>query len=335
MQAGQAFDLNTFLAPYGLTGQDFYVFITALGAFFTVIIVGRALIARNTFASRIKLLQERRNALREEIAGPRRRKHKRQETIAFMRRVVMKLQLLQKSQARELVNYLVSAGFRSKDALVIFLFFKLITPLVLFLLSLLFVSVDLSGGGEMTWHLMGPVTAAYIGLKLPGFIVNRRRKRRYLSIQKALADTLDLLMICAEAGLSLAQGLERVARELQHAYPEMADELSLTSIEMSFQPDRQKTLTNLAQRVQLQEIRGIVNVLVQTEKYGTPIAQALRTLSAEFRTQRMLRAEQKAARLPAIMTVPMIIFILPTLFIVVMAPAIINLMGISVGGGGE
>ena len=176
------------------------------------------------------------------------------------------------------------------------------------------------------WKWLIPVVAIYLGMRLPEFYVDRKRKKRYIMIQRALADTLDLLMICAEAGLSLAQGLERVSKELKNAYPEMADELGLTSIELSFQPDRQKTLNALAKRIQLQEVKGIVNVLIQTEKYGTPIAQALRTLSAEFRTQRMLRAEQKAARLPAIMTVPMIVFILPTLFIVVIAPAAIGLL---------
>jgi tight adherence protein C len=166
---------------------------------------------------------------------------------------------------------------------------------------------------------------AYFGFKLPGLLVVNARTKRFYAIQKSLSDTLDLMMICAEAGLSLAAALDRVARELGGTYPEMAEELSLTSIEMGFLPDRKRALLNFTERVDMPEIRGITGVLIQTEKYGTPIAQALRVLASEFREQRMLRAEQKAARLPAIMTVPMIIFILPTLFIVVMAPAIIKL----------
>jgi len=174
--------------------------------------------------------------------------------------------------------------------------------------------------------------AAYFGLKFPGIMVVNKRNKRYYAIQKSLSDTLDLLMICAEAGLSLAAALDRVARELSTTYPEMAEELSLTSIELGFLPDRKKALTNFAERVDMPEVRGIAGVLVQTEKYGTPIAQALRALASEFREQRMLRAEQKAARLPAIMTVPMIIFILPTLFIVVLAPALIKLSRTMAGG---
>ncbi|MCH2548318.1 MAG: type II secretion system F family protein, partial [Alphaproteobacteria bacterium] len=214
---------------------------------------------------------------------------------------------------------------RSKDAIYIFSFFKLNLPFIYVAASLIYVVTAMEDNPAM-WKWLIPVVAIYLGMRLPEFYVDRKRKKRYIMIQRALADTLDLLMICAEAGLSLAQGLERVSKELKNAYPEMADELGLTSIELSFQPDRQKTLNALAKRIQLQEVKGIVNVLIQTEKYGTPIAQALRTLSAEFRTQRMLRAEQKAARLPAIMTVPMIVFILPTLFIVVIAPAAIGLL---------
>src|SRR5262249_23731689 len=125
---------------------------------------------------------------------------------------------------------------------------------------------------------------------------------------------------------SLTASLDRVSRELGSVYPEMAEELSLTSIELSFLPDRKKALGNLAERVDIPEIRGIAGVLIQTEKYGTPVSQALRVLAAEFRTQRMLRAEQKAARLPAIMTIPMILFILPTLFVVILTPAIFRVL---------
>jgi tight adherence protein C len=169
-----------------------------------------------------------------------------------------------------------------------------------------------------------PVSGAYLGLKLPWIILNRIRKKRYLKIQRALSDTLDLMTVCAEAGLSMPAAMDRVARELGTVYPEMAEELALTTIEISFYPDRNRALTNFAHRCDIKEVRGIVTVLIQTEKYGTPIAQALRVLSSEFRGSRMMRAEGKAARLPAIMTLPMILFILPTVFIVIITPAVIN-----------
>lgn len=324
MSPGQRFDMDMFLAGLGFTPGDIYTFLAAMLAFFTVMVVGRSLIVRNTFSSRVKLLQERRKALKDEITAPKRRRQKREETVHIIRRIAQKLQLVQKSHVAGLSDQLVSAGIRSKDAVYVFVFFRLVLPIVFLALSVSYLLFSVEEVKLMHWFI--PVVAVYIGLRLPEFFVDYKRKKRYVMIQRALADTLDLLMICAEAGLSLAQGLERVSRELKHAYPEMADELSLTSIELSFQPDRAKTLSALANRIRLPEVKGIVNVLIQTEKYGTPIAQALRTLAAEFRTQRMLRAEQKAARLPAIMTVPMIIFILPTLFIVVIAPAAISLL---------
>ena len=133
-------------------------------------------------------------------------------------------------------------------------------------------------------------------------------------------------MICAESGLSLDVALERVANEIGGANTELAEELSLTSIELGFLPDRRQALLNLNRRTNLPAIRGVVNTLLQTEKYGTPLSQSLRVLANEFRDQRLLRAEEKAARLPATLTVPMILFILPVLFIVLVGPAIINVM---------
>jgi tight adherence protein C len=135
-----------------------------------------------------------------------------------------------------------------------------------------------------------------------------------------LPDALDLLVICAEAGLTVDAAFNRVARELGKAYPELGDEFALTSIELGFLTDRRSAFENLAARIDLESVRGVVTTMIQTEKYGTPLASALRVLSAEFRNERMMRAEEKAARLPAIMTVPLILFILPVLFIVILGP---------------
>ncbi|MEL6963722.1 MAG: type II secretion system F family protein, partial [Pseudomonadota bacterium] len=150
--------------------------------------------------------------------------------------------------------------------------------------------------------------------------------KRQQRLAKSLPDGLDLLVICAESGLSLDAGLERVSREISNASPELAEELQLTSVELGFLPERRQALLNLNRRTNLSAIRGVVNTLVQTEKYGTPLSQSLRVLANEFRDQRLLRAEEKAARLPATLTVPMIVFILPVLFIVLVGPAIISVM---------
>ncbi|MBT3401558.1 MAG: type II secretion system F family protein, partial [Rhodospirillaceae bacterium] len=147
-------------------------------------------------------------------------------------------------------------------------------------------------------------------------VVSRRKQK----ITKAMPDGLDLMVICAEAGLSLDAALERVGRELRQSWPEFADEISLTSIELGFLPDRAQALQNLARRVHISGMRGLVNTLAQTERYGTPLSQALRVLSSEMRTNRLMKAEEKAARLPAVLTVPMIIFIMPALFVVLIGP---------------
>lgn len=163
-----------------------------------------------------------------------------------------------------------------------------------------------------------------VGFFLPDIVVGQQRKIRLRRLERSLPDGLDLLVICAEAGLSLDAALKRVADEFINVVPELSEELLLTSVELNFLPDRRQALANLGNRVELPAFRGVVATLIQTEKYGTPLAQALRTLAAEFREHRLLSAEEKAARLPAILTVPMIVFILPALFIVLAAPAFIQ-----------
>lgn len=312
--------------PVGLMPEDIYFLIAAFIALVTVVTVGRNHAHHSRFAGRVKALQDRRSQLRAQLMAPRKRKRRSAESsVGFMRDIVNNFNLLQKSQVGKLSKLLINAGYRSKDAIFIFTFFQLILPILFLTLALAFWQIDFAHPFAVKWKPLAVLGVTYLGLKFPALLVTNQRGKRYLAIQKALPDTLDLMMICAEAGLSLAASLDRVARELEMSYPEMAEEFSLTSIELGFLPDRKKALLNLAERVDIPEVRGIVGVLIQTEKYGTPISQALRVLSAEFRDQRMLRAEQKAARLPAIMTVPMIVFILPTLFVVVLAPALIKL----------
>lgn len=329
MYEGQPLTLESIL-PDGMAVQDVYVLLAGLAAFMCVMAIGNAITEKSRHAPKLKSLQERRAQLRGELVSKRRKRHKNSEnSVNLMRQVVNKFELLKSSQVGQVQQLLIEAGFRSKDAIIIFMFFTFVMPIVGGLVGLALMGMDFWGEGTMgKLKLVAPIAGTYIGLKLPSIYCSRARKKRYLSIQKALADTLDLMTICAEAGLSLAQSIDRVSRELQLPYPEMSEELELTAVEMGFLPDRNKALNNLYDRVKLQEIKGIVSVLIQTEKYGTPIAQALRVLSKEFRTQRMLRAENKAARLPALMTLPMIALILPVLFIVIIAPAAVRLMDV-------
>lgn len=322
---GQPLSMHDIL-PRGMTMDDVYMGVAAL----MVLGIGALLIGPRdkSMASKVKMIQERRKALQNQSSAPQKRK-KPEGHVNFMRNVALKLQLIKKNQVGKTESRLIEAGFRSKDAIYVLAFFNLVLPLVLGVIG--FIVMRYNSGSVTTlrgqiFNYLWPISGMYMGLKLPGIYIARTRKKRYHNILKSLPDVLDLMTICAEAGLSLVSMLERVSRELQMAYPEMAEELSMTSIEIGFLPDRNKALSNLAERCTLREVRGIVSVFIQTEKYGTPIAQALRVLSTEFRQSRMLRAEAKAARLPALMTVPMILCILPTLFIVILSPAIVKLM---------
>jgi tight adherence protein C len=167
------------------------------------------------------------------------------------------------------------------------------------------------------------------GVYLPMLLLKNCIQKRQQAIHKALPDALDLFVICAEAGLSLDGTVTRVAREIGASSVELADELGLAAVELGFLPDRREALLNLSRRVATPQVRGLVNTLAQTEKYGTPLAQALRVLATEFRETRMMKAEEKAARLPATLTIPMILFILPPLFIVLIGPAIIQVLSTS------
>ncbi len=329
MNQGEALQLSSLL-PFGMTFDDVIVLAAALAMFLITWSVGQIFIERDKFAPRLKAIQERRAELKGEMMTARRRSRRvgNADTMSFVRGVVAQLKLLQQHQVGQLQNKLTQAGYRSKDAVVVFAFAKLVMPFVGLAIGFLLAGIDWSDPFDTSqatgWLIL--LGLGYFCARLPEILVANTRSKRHHSIRKTLPDALDLMMICAEAGLSLAAALDRVSKELGRMSPELAEEFSLTSVELGFLPERSTALKHLGERVDIKEMRGLVNVIVQTEKYGTPIAQALRVLAKEYRTERMLRAEQKAARLPAMMTVPMIVFILPTLFIIVIAPAAINVL---------
>jgi len=215
-----------------------------------------------------------------------------------------------------------AAGFSHDLSLVIFFIIKIGSLVSFFILLYSYSFISLNDFSKQLVLFMCIVNLfIYFATDL---FVHWSRKKRSKRLDRGLPDCLDLLVICAEAGLSLDAALKRVAEEFIVSAPELAEELLLTSVELSFLPNRRQALGNLALRADTPAFRGVTTALIQTEKYGTPIAQALRTLSNEFRETRLLEAEEKAARLPAILTVPMICFILPALFIVLAGPAFIK-----------
>jgi len=217
---------------------------------------------------------------------------------------------------------LLQAGFRSKDMAFVVIFARFALPLLLGSIAIVGVYLLDWFPDWSWWRQYGTVAGTFVGsYKAPDVWLKNKITKRSKAVRKGLPDALDLLVICAEAGLTVDAAFNRVAKELGKAYPELGDEFGLTAIELGFLNERRQAFENLAMRVDLEAIRGVVTTMIQTEKYGTPLASALRVLSAEFRNDRMMRAEEKAARLPAIMTVPLILFILPVLFIVILGPA--------------
>jgi tight adherence protein C len=318
-------ELNQFL-PFGLTSENLLLVLMATVAFMTVLAVWYGLIEHDPMERRARVLADRRAELRGSMLKDRGPTRRQQDSLSAMRRVVTLLKLMQSQQSSKLTERLAQAGLRSRDAVTVFLFFKVATPLLLaavaFVLVHLLAIGDLSPAGRLCAVLAGGA----LGFYAPELYVSNLTSKRQLALSKALPDALDLLVICAESGLALDIALERVANEIGAANPELGEELELTAIELGFLPERRQALLNLNRRTNLPAIRGVVNTLMQTEKYGTPLSQSLRVLANEFRDQRLLRAEEKAARLPATLTVPMILFILHVLFIVLIGPAIISVM---------
>lgn len=294
--------------------------LSALGA---IMVAWNSLLVHEPMKKRAKALLKQRETMKVDLKAPRRRVQ-REQAVSFMRSVSNRFNLLRGNHVAQAQLKLAGAGWRSKDALVIFMFAKFVLPFVFGTIAVLvfyvFKAYDLSTMMKMFLSILAVAVGAYA----PEIMVRNTTSKRRLELQKGLPDALDLLVICAEAGLGLDAALGRVSREIGANSPELADELTLTSIELGFLPERRMALNNLMRRTGLPAIRGVVNTLVQTEKYGTPLAQSLRVLAAEFRNERMLRAETKAAKLPATLTVPMIMFILPALFVVLLGPALIK-----------
>ena len=280
---------------------------------------------KDPMARRVKALNERREQLKAGIVASTNQRKKltnRNQAADRVRSVLGSFKMLQDDQIKKVQVKLSQAGIRSKDLAFFIIAARFIAPVVagISAVSLIYVADYFPDWSWMRRYITvaGVLVGAY---KAPDVWLKNKVSKRSHAVRKGLPDALDLLVICAEAGLTVDAAFGRVAKELGRAYPELGDEFGLTAIELGFLAERRNAFENLASRVDLEAIRGVVTTMIQTEKYGTPLASALRVLSAEFRNERMMRAEEKAARLPAIMTVPLILFILPTLFVVILGPA--------------
>ncbi len=299
--------------------------LSAVATFAVLVAIYAATTVRDPMAKRVKALNERREQLKAGIvASTNKRKKLTNRNVAAdrVRNILGSFKMLQDDQIKKTQMRLLQAGIRAKDLAYFIILARFVLPVIIGIGAVVVIYLleyfPEWGGLRRYMTLAGAVVFAY---KAPDIWLKNKVNKRSAAVRKGLPDALDLLVICAEAGLTVDAAFNRVARELGKAYPELGDEFALTSIELGFLTDRRFAFENLARRIDLESVRGVVTTMIQTEKYGTPLASALRVLSAEFRNERMMRAEEKAARLPAIMTVPLILFILPTLFIVILGPA--------------
>ncbi len=299
--------------------------LSGVAAFAVLLAIYAVTTVRDPMTKRVKALNERREQLKAGITASTKRRAKlvkQNQTTDRIRSLLSNLKVLQDSQVKAAQIKLMQAGIRSKEWAVAVIFGRLVLPIVFGGLMVYIVYGTDSFSDWTPIKRYGLVAVTFIlSYKAPDLFLNNKIKKRSDAIRKGLPDALDLLVICAEAGLTVDAAFHRVAKELGKAYPELGDEFTLTAIELGFLSERRAAFENLAMRVKLDAVKGVVTTMIQTEKYGTPLASALRVLSAEFRNERMMRAEEKAARLPAIMTIPLILFILPTLFVVILGPA--------------
>ena len=300
--------------------------LTGVAAFAVLIAIYTALTVRDPMAHRVKALNARREELKSGLVMRGSRKRQRlargNDATDRMKDKLQAMKVLQESQIRTIQQKLAHAGFRNKELAVMVIFARMVLPAALgFLAIVALYWIGLFPEWSSFRRFIAFAGAVIVGYKGPEIYLKNLAAKRTAAIQKGLPDALDLLVICAEAGLTVDAAFGRVAKELGRAFPELGEEFTLTAIELSFLTERRQAFENLSYRVNLDAMRGVVTTMIQTERYGTPLASALRVLSAEFRNQRMMRAEEKAARLPAIMTVPLILFILPTLFVVILGPA--------------
>ncbi len=296
-------------------------------AFGTVVTLGVPLLERNGLDDRLKSVARRREELRarHHAALNAKRGSLRIEPSTMMKATLDRFKLGNMLEGENSREKLAQAGYRGQAPLVTFMFFRFVMPFIVFTVTLFYLFLIM----HLTWSPLQKIGAAFvgalIGFYVPDLFVNNMIARRQQSIMGAFPDALDLMLICVESGMSIESAFTRVAGEIGTQSAELAEELALTTAELSYLPDRRQAFDNLAKRCGHVGVKAVATALNQAEKYGTPLGQALRVTATENREMRMQEAERKAASLPAKLTVPMIIFFLPCLFIVIMGPAIIQI----------
>jgi tight adherence protein C len=304
--------------------------LVAVAAAATVLTIAMPLAEGDTLQKRMKSVALERDKIRareRERLAKGQKAGLRQAPKAYMKQVVDRFKLGDWLGTETAKKQLLMAGFRGSNAEITFLFFRLVTPIALMLGALfyLFVLKVLDQPALVRFAIV--LGATYLGVKLPELFLSNTIAKRQVSIRRAWPDALDLLLICVESGMSIEQAFRRVSVEMGTQSVALAEEMTLTNAELSYLPDRRMAYENLAMRTGLEPVKAVATALNQAERYGTPVGTALRTLAQESRDTRMNEAEKKAASLPPKLTVPMILFFLPVLFMVIITPAMIQVFG--------
>ena len=316
--------IDTFTDPMLLV-----TLLAALCAFATVLTIALPMLARDRMGQRMREMAIERDKMRaariaEMAVDERQGARLRQTPKGFMQQIVDQLNLSAAFDSGELREKLKRAGMRGQAPLVAYMFFRVAAPVIVFIAALFYLFV-LSSWSYPSWlKLIMAVGAGFVGSYLPNIFIENLTQKRTQSIKLAFPDALDMLLICVQSGMSVEAAFGKVSKEVAGQSIELAEELSLTTAELSYLQDRRQAFENLGKRTGLPGVKAVATALIQAERYGTPVGQALRVMAKENRGIRQSEAEKKAAALPPKLTVPMIVFFLPVLFIVILGPAAIS-----------
>jgi tight adherence protein C len=303
----------------------------AIAASATVLTLAMPFLAPDTLSKRMKAVALEREKIRQRERERMAQGGKitlRQSPRAYMKTVVENFNLSKWVGQEEAHTMLVQAGYRGQAPYVTYLFFRMVMPIAMLVASLFYVFVVLELNQPPLIKIGISIGAAYFGMLSPNLFLKNKIQRRQLSIKRAFPDALDLLLICVESGMSVEAAFRKVSEEVGSQSIALAEELTLTTAELSYLPNRRQAYENLAQRIGLEGVRSVCLALQQSERYGTPLGATMRVLAQDSRDMRMSEAEKKAASLPPKLTVPMILFFLPVLFIVILGPAAIRVMAL-------
>ncbi|TIU29127.1 MAG: type II secretion system F family protein [Mesorhizobium sp.] len=304
----------------------------AFAAFSSVLVVSWPYLVRDSLAQRMRKVESERERIRkrerERLNSEKRPVSLRAEPRKLFKQIVDRFNLAKQAENGEFVDTLRMAGYRGRAPVVTFLAVRLIAPVVIFALSLLYFLLIIRPAVPLLLVLAMAAGVGALGYYAPAIYLRNRITKRQKAIRRAWPEALDLLLITVEAGMSTEAAFRKVAEEIGVQSAEVAEEITLTTAELSYLQDRRQAYENLGRRTGVEGVRAVVTSLIQAEKYGTPLGQALRVMAQENRDMRMSEAEKKAAALPPKLTVPMILFFLPVLFAVIITPAAIQIAGI-------